>query len=92
MIRRQYRDNPEAIKGTADEFRYQDALDRYNRAAEVVNRFNNSILSGGQTQIQPQVQPNGAGTLQTFMDLSRQFLDAGKAPVRNVVKSSEVKR
>ena len=88
LIRSQYRDDFEAIKGTADEFRYQDALDRYNRAAEVVNRFNNSVLSGGQ----PQTQPNGAGTLQTFMDLSRQFLEAGKAPIRNVVKSSEGKR
>jgi hypothetical protein len=26
------------------------------------------------------------------MDLSRQFLEAGKAPIRNVVKSSEGKR
>jgi len=88
LIRSQYRDNFEAIKGTADEFRYQDALDRYNRAAEVVNRFNNSILNGGQSR----AQPNGAGTLQAFLDLSRQFLEAGKAPVHNVVKSSEVKR
>lgn len=88
LIRSQYREDPEAMKGTPDEFRYQDALDRYNRAAEVVNRFNNSILNGGQSQ----VQPNGAGALQTFLDLSQRFLDAGKAPVRNVVKSSEVKR
>lgn len=88
MIRSQYRDDFEAIKGTADEFRYQDALDRYNRAAEVVNRFNNSILSGGQ----PQARPGGANALQTFMDMSQQFLEAGKAPIRNVVKSSEGKR
>jgi len=88
LIRSQYREDPEAMKGTPDEFRYQDALDRYNRAAEVVNRFNNSILNGGQSQ----VQPNGAGTLQRFMDLSQQFLEAGRAPTRNVVKTSEVKR
>ena len=88
LIRSQYREDPEAMKGTPDEFRYQDALDRYNRAAEVVNRFNNSILNGGQSQ----AQPNGADTLQKFMDLSQQFLEAGRAPTRNVVKTSEVKR
>ena len=88
MIRSQYKDDFEAIKGTPDEFRYQDAIDRYNRAAEVVNRFNNSILSGGQAQ----TRSNGASALQNFMDMSQQFLEAGKAPIRNVVKSSEGKR
>lgn len=87
MIRKQYREDPEAMKGTADEFRYQDALDRYNRASEFVNRFNDSVLNGGRSPDQA-IKPNA---VQAFEDMNRQFLEAG-TPARKVVKSTAARQ
>ncbi|MBU1109701.1 MAG: hypothetical protein KKB51_23675 [Candidatus Riflebacteria bacterium] len=92
-LRAKYRDDagnfdPSLMKGTEDEYHYQEIEDRYKKAARMINSYSDGVLGGQQPGAQ---QTSSSPAMDSFMNMNRKVMDMLKPTQRTVVKRTQAK-